>query len=33
VVTQAWVGVVIDGIAVFAPDIKRLLHRDKADEK
>jgi hypothetical protein len=33
VVTQAWVGVVIDGIAEFAPDIKRMLHKNEADEK
>jgi hypothetical protein len=33
VVTQAWVGVVIDGIAEFAPDMQRMLHKNKADEK
>jgi hypothetical protein len=32
-VTQAWVGVVIDGLAEFAPDIKRMLHKNKADDK
>jgi hypothetical protein len=29
VVTQAWVGIVIDALAEFAPDIKRMLHKDK----
>ena len=33
VVTQAWVGVVIDALAEFAPDIKRMLHKNKADDK
>ncbi len=33
VATQAWVGVVIDAIAEFAPDIKRMLHKNKADDK
>jgi hypothetical protein len=33
VVTQAWVGVVVDGLAEFAPDIKRMLHKNKADDK
>ena len=33
VITQAWVGVVIDGLAEFAPDIKRMLHKNKADDK
>jgi len=32
-VTQAWVGVVIDALAEFAPDIKRMLHKKKADDK
>jgi hypothetical protein len=32
-VTQAWVGVVIDALAEFAPDIKRMLHKNKADDK
>ena len=32
-VTQAWVGVVVDALAEFAPDIKRKLHRNKADDK
>ena len=30
-VTQAWVGVVVDALAEFAPDIKRMLHKSKAD--
>jgi len=29
-VTQAWVGVVVDALAEFAPDIKRMIHKDKA---
>jgi hypothetical protein len=29
-VTQAWVGVVVDGLAEFAPDIKRMIHKNKA---
>ena len=33
VVTQAWVGVVVDALAEFAPDIKRVLHKHKADDK
>jgi hypothetical protein len=33
VVTQAWVGVVVDALAEFAPDIKRMLHKNKADDK
>ncbi len=31
--TQAWVGVVVDALAEFAPDIKRMLHKNKADDK
>jgi hypothetical protein len=31
--TQAWVGVVIDALAEFAPDVKRMLHKHKADDK
>ena len=33
VVTQAWVGVVIDALAEFAPDIKGMLHKNKSDDK
>lgn len=33
VVTQAWVGVVVDALAEFAPDIKRMLHKNKAGDK
>jgi hypothetical protein len=33
VVTQAWVGVVVDALAEFAPDIKRMLKKNKADDK
>jgi len=33
VVTQAWVGVVVDALAEFAPDIKRMFHKNKADDK
>ena len=33
VVTQAWVGVVVDVLAEFAPDIKRMFHKNKADDK
>jgi hypothetical protein len=33
VVTQAWVGIVVDALAEFAPDIKRMLHKNKADDK
>ena len=29
-VTQAWVGVVVDALAEFAPDIKRIFHKNKA---
>ena len=29
VVTQAWIGVVIDALAEFTPDVKRLLHKDE----
>ena len=32
-VTQAWVGVVVDALAEFAPDIKRMFHKNKADDK
>jgi hypothetical protein len=32
-VTQAWVGVVIDALAEFAPDIKGMLHKNKSDDK
>ena len=32
VVTQAWVGVVVDALAEFAPDIKRMLHKNKAGD-
>jgi hypothetical protein len=30
-VTQAWVGVVVDALAEFAPDIKRMLHKNKSN--
>jgi len=33
VVTQAWVGIVVDALAEFAPDIKRMLKKNKADDK
>jgi hypothetical protein len=33
VVTQAWVGVVVDALAEFAPDIKRMLHKNKPNDK
>jgi hypothetical protein len=33
VVTQAWVGVVVDALAEFAPDVKRMLHKNKVDDK
>lgn len=33
VVTQAWVGVVVDALAEFAPDVKRMLHKSKADDQ
>jgi hypothetical protein len=29
VVTQAWIGVVINALAEFAPDVKRMLHKDE----
>ena len=32
-VTQAWVGVVVDALAEFAPDIKRMLSKNKAHDK
>jgi len=32
-VTQAWVGVVVDALAEFAPDIKRMIRKNKADAK
>jgi hypothetical protein len=32
-VTQAWVGVVVDALAEFAPDIKRMLRKNKAHDK
>jgi hypothetical protein len=32
IVTQAWVGVVVDGLAEFAPDIKKMLHRKKGGD-
>jgi hypothetical protein len=32
-VTQAWVGVVVDALAEFAPDIKRMLHKNKAGDQ
>lgn len=32
-VTQAWVGVVVDALAEFAPDIKRMLHKNKKNDK
>jgi hypothetical protein len=32
-VTQAWVGVVIDALAEFAPDIQRMFHKNKQDDK
>jgi hypothetical protein len=31
--TQAWVGIVVDALAEFAPDIKRMFHKNKADDK
>jgi hypothetical protein len=31
ILTQAWVGVVVDALAEFAPDIKRMIHKHKAD--
>ena len=33
VATQAWVGVVVDALAEFAPDIKRMLKKNKTDDK
>ena len=33
VVTQAWVGVVVDALAEFAPDIKRMLRKNKVDDQ
>jgi hypothetical protein len=33
VVTQAWVGVVVNALAEFAPDVKRMLRKNKADDK
>jgi hypothetical protein len=33
VATQAWVGVLVDALAEFAPDIKQMLHRKKASDK
>jgi hypothetical protein len=32
VVTQAWVGVVVDALAEFAPDIKPTLRKNKAGD-
>lgn len=32
VVTQIWIGVVIDALAEFAPDVKRILHRNEMKE-
>jgi hypothetical protein len=32
-VTQAWVGVAVDALAEFAPDIKRMFHKNKPDDK
>ena len=32
-VTQAWVGVVVDALAEFAPDLKRMLRKNKAHDK
>ena len=32
VVTQVWLGVVIDAVAEFAPDVKRMLHRREKKE-
>ena len=31
-VTQAWVGVVVDALAEFAPDIKRMFHKNKSND-
>jgi hypothetical protein len=33
VVTQVWVGVVVDALAEFAPDIKRMFHKNRTDDK
>jgi hypothetical protein len=33
VATQAWVGVLVDALAEFAPDIKQKLHRKKSSDK
>ena len=33
VVTQAWVGVVVDSLAEFAPDIKRKFRKNNTDDK
>jgi hypothetical protein len=33
VVTQVSLAVIIDGIAEFAPDITRMLHKNKEDDK
>jgi hypothetical protein len=32
-VTQAWVGVAVNALAEFAPDIKRMFHKNKPDDK
>ena len=32
VLTQAWVGVVVDALAEFAPDVKRMIHKNKAGD-
>jgi hypothetical protein len=32
-VTQAWLGVVIDALAEFGPDITRMLHKKRANDK
>jgi hypothetical protein len=32
-VTQAWVGVVVNALAEYAPDIKRMLHKNKKGGK
>lgn len=32
-VTQAWVGVVVNALAEYAPDIKRMLRKNKGDDK
>jgi len=33
VLTQAWVGVVVDALAEFAPDVKRMIHKNKAGDQ